>query len=415
MKKSVGIILMVGIMVLALSWVANCGEEIHWLYNTSPERDYIVEKLPEFEKATGIKVIADGVGWMGYREKLILSMTSGTGEYDVIDVPGQWFTEFCSSGFLTPLDTFLTNSELTPSDYDYEDFMPVMRDSFTWKDQKPYAISELINVPIMSYRTDLVQDVGVGLPCTWDEFTKVGDYFLSKGITPLVMPLIRQGALPEFFMAFLKTAGGSIFDENMEPVFNSPAGVAALQFLTTLVNKYVPQAAFQYHWQHAQDAFMKGEDIPFAFTMGSTAIQANDPSLSNVVGKVEAVPLPYKEKVGGVVMTWGFAIPHDVPHPEAAWKFITWVTGKDFTKQWALALRALNPRLSVLEDPEVAEKYFVAPATLETLNNPIFHPPIVQNAEFINILDLGISKALLGEATVEEALNSMVEEVRKLK
>lgn len=114
-------------------------------------------------------------------------------------------------------------------------------------------------------------------------------------------------------------------------------------------------------------------------------------------------------------MTWGFAIPHDVPHPEAAWKFITWVTGKDFTKQWALALRALNPRLSVLEDPEVAEKYFVAPATLETLNNPIFHPPIVQNAEFINILDLGISKALLGEATVEEALNSMVEEVRKLK
>lgn len=145
---------------------------------------------------------------------------------------------------------------------------------------------------------------------------------------------------------------------------------------------------------------------------------------SKVVGKNGYVQAPTQEtEHSGWLYSWSLGIPKTSQNVDAAWKFLSWMTDKDYMKLvgneigWA----AVPPgsRLSTYEIPEYAKaaKAFAKP-TLTAMENADQDDPTVDPVPYVGIQfvripefqDLGtrvgqqMSAAIAGQITTEEAI-----------
>ncbi len=79
-----------------------------------------VSKL--FEQQFGIKVEVNAIPWANLHEKIIVDLTSRTGTYDVIFIPGLWSLEFIYAGYIEPLNKYWNDPNLPR--FDIEDYPP---------------------------------------------------------------------------------------------------------------------------------------------------------------------------------------------------------------------------------------------------------------------------------------------------
>jgi sorbitol/mannitol transport system substrate-binding protein len=148
------------------------------------------------------------------------------------------------------------------------------------------------------------------------------------------------------------------------------------------------------------------------------------PSDSVVVGKNGYAPAPVVEtKHSGWLYTWSLGIPKSAKNPDAAWKFLSWVTSKGYIKLVGhkLGWQRVPPgsRLSTYQIPQYAKiaKAYAQP-TLDALrsadqNHATVQPVPYTGIQFVGIpefQDLGtrvgqqISAAIAGQVSVDEAL-----------
>jgi sorbitol/mannitol transport system substrate-binding protein len=149
-----------------------------------------------------------------------------------------------------------------------------------------------------------------------------------------------------------------------------------------------------------------------------------DPKTSKVAGKVGYVNAPVvKTENSGWLWAWSFAIPNTSKKKEAAWKFVSWATSKDYEKlsgeQVGWPRVPSGKRMSTYAIPEYKEaaKAF-ADQTLKSIESvnvkqPGVHPQPWVGVQYIAIAefqDLGtkvsqeISAAIAGRQTVDQAL-----------
>ena len=78
------------------------------LLETVPDSEYVIRLIPEFEKATGIKVNVEKTTFMVMRDKLMTNVLSGRGQYDVIVVGAPFWTgQFVNGRWIIPLDDYI--------------------------------------------------------------------------------------------------------------------------------------------------------------------------------------------------------------------------------------------------------------------------------------------------------------------
>ena len=131
----------------------------------------------------------------------------------------------------------------------------------------------------------------------------------------------------------------------------------------------------------------------------------DDPSKSQVVGKVEIMPVPGIEsgKSGSLNGAWGWAIPKSSPNPDAAWTFLKWVESPEITKKRALA-GGSPTRTDVFDDAEVLAKYPHFKALKALLLESHNFPTFTYTPEFVEVLGRELSLAVGKEKTPEDAL-----------
>src|SRR5688500_3312707 len=93
-----------------------------------PSSDAMRAMAPEFEKATGIKLVWEMVGSSDIVPKQMLAHTAKDAAYDVYMVRGVSLAEYNAKGVLTDLSPYLRDAARTPPDYDYEDLAKAFRD-----------------------------------------------------------------------------------------------------------------------------------------------------------------------------------------------------------------------------------------------------------------------------------------------
>jgi multiple sugar transport system substrate-binding protein len=309
--------------------------------------------LPEFEKATGMKVNVDQLPQAELAKKAEASFAARADNYDVVTILIVSVSRYARAGWLAPLDKYIKKS----SDINIKDFVPGFINSQKYQG-KTYALPFYGESSCLMYRKDLFKEAGLTVPQTMDELLADAAK-LTKGDTYGIVLKAGRGQASNGYLwpMFLRSYGGDYFNKGNKPVFNNKAGQKATQFFADLM-KYSPPGAVNMGWNEVQVSMEQGQA---AMTIDATnfaqAFEVSD--MSKVAGKIGYAPVP-KGPVGRfpAIAVASLGVTAFSKKQEAAWEFVKWATSSQAQKEMARSGdRSDVTRKSVFMDPEYQKVY----------------------------------------------------------
>jgi len=370
----------------------------------------VEEVAPAFEKATGIKIDFTLLPIDALSARLKAELNSGTVGIDVI----QWTAPF--AGWLAPHledhEKLLAKTASRHPDFDWDDFLPSVREMASYKG-KVLGIPYRVTASILNYQKTLFADAGITkAPENWDEFlaacqaTNKPPERYALGIWGRQGPAITGG-----FSPFLRGNGGEYFDpETWEILINNDKAVEALQFYGDLMTKYKAIVPDAITWEF--DEIVAGgqhDRYAMTLTLAPYGTLINDPALSQTAGHwAWSVPPGHHSvsesstSMGG----WTFSVPKNGANQEWAFEFIQMACSKQWMQR-SLERGNAPPRVSVLNDPTIAQRFGWAPVLAATMKTAKLEPrdPIWPALELQ--LRPALSAVLLGQKTAKVALDGV--------
>lgn len=395
------------------------GTELQVLLKEGYEIQAIQEFVPEFEKATGIKVDIEVYDEPTARQKLVLDATSKTGTYDITSASFWNLPEYVTAGWLQPLDEYEAKARdawLKP-----EDLPKGAIESMT-VDGKLYALPHTIIGGMFFYRKDVFDELGLKAPQTTDDILAAAKTIKQK--RPDLIPFTGRGA-PNFAtlgteLGWAYGYGSILFDDKNQPHADSPEMKQAMTDFVTLMRDYGPSDAATLTFTQAGEKFSSGQAAMMFDTSGFGTI-FEDPKQSKVAGKV-GFTLPTGPN--GKPLQWlyneGLAVTAASKNKNAAWLFLQWRLSRETTLKEVTELgRTDVPSLYVLNSPEYAayakekgveEFTKLLPQSWEkaTAEHWPFYP---QFAKIGDTFAQEISAAIAGSQDVDTALSNAQKEL----
>jgi multiple sugar transport system substrate-binding protein len=335
------------------------------------------EMAPDFTAETGIRVEFEDIPFSVEYEKLKTAFVAGSVPYDLIWYDSVFTSEFSKKGWLQDLERYLSDLYLTPHDFNYpDDFYGVsysgrytkeLADLYGVPAKETFGIPWIAGFHVLYYRTDLLDAAGLkGPPFGTEELLKAAQTLNdpAKGVYGFVMSAKRDRICYDFSQ-YLWTFGGDFFNANLTPIFNSDAGVKALEYYLQL-GKVAPPGTGGYGITEAWTSYMEGH-AAFVWTWQDLASVAREKS--QIMGKFKCAPPPSYNGVshplvGGIVAS----IPVKAHNAKPAFKFITWCQSPANAKR-ATLLGATTQRASTWDDADVKAMYPSADDDLARIAN----------------------------------------------
>jgi multiple sugar transport system substrate-binding protein len=387
-----------------------------------PHYDAMAKLLPEFTKETGIKVETDKIAIGRMKDKQLLEMAKPSGDFDLGCYIVMWKGEYVAKNLIQPLEPFFANPALADPGYDMKDIVPIYLENLglvggpkgylAGPGAKLYGLPYGAETSVLAYRRDIFAKHNLQPPETYDHFRRLLRIIKDKeGIGALTSRGQAGHQVVHAWLLHLNPLGGSVFDEQWKPRFNDKVGVEALKFLQEVVATG-PAGIPGYGQGEANTAFLQGQA---AMYLDSTSLAGfvNDPARSKVAGNVSWALHPKGVRRASQSGGLGLAIPKNAKNPEAGFLLMQWLTSKAQDKAVTMAGGA-PMRQSTLRDQDAVRKYpeFITFVEALKYSNPDWRP-IIPVWDKINVqaLGVGISEALTGKKTAEEALNGLVPQV----
>ncbi|GGK97944.1 ABC transporter substrate-binding protein [Mangrovihabitans endophyticus] len=397
-----------------------------------------IQKLTadNFTKETGIKVRFTVLPENELRDKVTQDVANQGGQYDVATVGAYEVPIWAKNGWLHELSTQAD----ADSGYDKADLIKPMVQSLTGEDGKMYAAPFYGESSFLMYNKEMFEAKGLTMPehPTWaqvaDFAAKLDDK--SSGVAGICLRgLPGWGEMFAPLTTVVNTYGGTWFEKDWTPKVNAPEFKEAANFYVNLIKEHGESGAPQAGFTECLNTFSQGKAAMW-YDATSAAGTLEDPNASKVAGKVGYAYAPVnKTEYSGWLWTWAWAMPKTTKKEDAAWKFISWATGKDYEKLvgeklgWSRV--PSGKRTSTYSIPEYKDsaKAF-ADITLGSIEhadptNPGVQPRPALGVQFVGIpefADLGtkvsqeLSAAIAGSKTVDAALNDgqkLAEDVAK--
>lgn len=378
----------------------------------------------QFEQANpGVKLKFVSLPENEARAKITASVATQGGEFDAVMISNYETPQWAANGWLENLEPYIA---ATPG-YDQADFIPSIRDSLSYQGSM-YAVPFYGESSFLAYRKDLFDQAGLTMPehPTWPQIADFAAKLDNKaaGVSGICLrgkPGWGENLAP--FDTVANTFGARWFDENWNAQLSSPQFRAAAQFYVDLVRQHGEVGASSAGFSECGTRYAQGQAAMWydATVMAGTN---EDPSDSKIVGRSGYVAAPVVQtKASGWLYTWSLAIPKSAKDKPDAWKFLDWMTNKEFVQTVAKAdgWNAVPPgcRLSTYQIPEYQQAAAAyARPTLEGIDaaretDARTQPVPYTGIQFVGIpefQDLGtrvsqeLSAAIAGQISVDEAL-----------
>ena len=353
------------------------------------------------------------------RERITTDVSSGSGQFDIVQIGLYETPIFAKRGWLRPMENF-------PADYDLEDLFKSLRDGLSYQG-KLYALPFYGESSMLMYRKDLFDEKGLKMPDQpkYEDIKKFADALTDKakgvyGITLRGKP--GWGENMAFLGTLLNTFGCTWFDMKWTPTIDTPEWKKAITFYIDLMKADGPPGASANGFNENLTLMTSGKAAMWidATVAGGMLENAKE---SQVAGKMGYAPSPIEATPNGShwLWSWAFAIPKAAKQAEAAEKFAVWATSKDYIKLVAddIGWAGVPPgtRKSTYDNPEYQKAPFAAP-TLQAMQtadptNPAIKPVPYTGIQFVGIPEFqsfgtvvgqNISGALAGKSSVDQAL-----------
>lgn len=355
------------------------------------------------------------------RAKITASTAMGGGEFDVVMISNYETPQWAENGWLVNLSDYI---EQTPG-YDADDFIPSLRESLSYEGDM-YSVPFYGESSFLMYRQDLFDQAGITMPRepTWQQVADAARQLDSPGMSGICLrgkPGWGEVLAP--VNTVINTFGGRWFDNDWNAQLTSPETESAVQFYVDLLRDHGQSGAATSGFNECATQFGQGRTAMWYDATSAVSV-LEDPNSSTVAGKIGYAMAPKVDKASpGWLYTWSLGIPVSSDKPDAAWKFISWMTDKDYIELVGTELgwERVPPgsRLSTYEIPEYKEASAAyGQLTLDSLGNatpnqPTLDPVPYTGIQFVAIpefQDLGtrvsqqISAAIAGQKSVSAAL-----------
>ncbi|MDY7578775.1 sugar ABC transporter substrate-binding protein [Herbaspirillum sp. RTI4] len=250
-------------------------------------------------------------------------------------------------------------------------------------------------------------------PQTWIEATQQAKFFSKPPKFYGTQFPGKDEAITGRFYEMLVADGGTLFDKNWNPTFNSEAGIRALNWFVDIYKAgAVPKGSPNYVWDDLGNGFASG-NIAFDLDWSGWSQFFNDPKSSRIAGNVGVTRAP--KGSAGVRTGWsgshGFSITQKCENPKMAADFIMYMTS--FDAQMLEAHKGLIPtridvQAAIQKEFEEKNKYMgeVFKVFSTAMAEDAFTPPkIAEWNELSNILWPELQKAIIGDKTAKQALD----------
>ena len=354
------------------------------------------------------------------RERVTTDIAAKGGQYDVRTIGTYEVPIWAKQDWLLPLDEL-------GADYDVDDILPAIRGGLSI-DGQLYAAPFYGESSFIMYRTDLMEAAGLDMPDapTW-EFVADAARKMTDRANDINGICLRGKAGWGENMAFLTATsnafGARWFDEEWKPQFDQPEWKDTLQFYVDLMNDAGPSGASSNGFNENLALFQQGKCGMWIDATVAASFVSN-PTDSTVADKVGYALAPDTGlgKRGNWLWAWSLAVPAGTQKAEAAQKFISWATSKEYLalvaekEGWANV--PPGTRTSLYENPEYQSAAPFAQMTLESINAADPNDPTVKPVPYVGVQFVAIpefqgrgttvgqlfSAALAGQMSVDDAL-----------
>lgn len=288
--------------------------------------------LPEFEALTGARVQLDTPAFPVYNQRADLELSTRGSAYDVVNVTFIYTSRWINAGWLTPLNDFITNPNLTPADWGLQDFLPATLAAETGRDGKLYGIPYVVEAMLAgASRYDLIQQAGLEFPTTTDELVKVLQAVNKK---ERVAGYVTDNHYGWTFIPYLQAFGGNVFrapPDDVFPTLDTPEAIEAADYFARLIRDFGPNGGITYTADQSLQALKQGR-VNFSDASQTYLAQLGNAQRSRTVNTSHFGPMVSGPKGAFPGMaTHALGIPVGSKNKEAAWAFIQWSLSKAMT------------------------------------------------------------------------------------
>jgi multiple sugar transport system substrate-binding protein len=274
------------------------------------------------------KVVTDAMAECGnfeasldqeFREKQPEAFAADPALYQIGGVSNATMIPLLNSGSLRPLDDLVEKygQSLAPNQL-------IKIDGTT------YAVAMMVNAQHLMYREDILSDLGIEVPRTYDEVLAAAARIQEAGVVdyPLGGTFQTGWNLGQEFVNMYLGEGGSFFAEGNLPAIDNPQGVAALEKMKALTAYMDPEYLVS-DSTYVQQQFQQGK-IAIANLWASRAAAMDDTAESQVVGKVKMAGAPMGSARPATTLWWdGMVLAANMSDAEADAAFRVMLEGMD--------------------------------------------------------------------------------------
>jgi multiple sugar transport system substrate-binding protein len=347
------------------------------------------------EKNPGIQVNLTFVAYEELEQKIL---TAAAGGYDVVLSDGPFTAKFAKGGIV---------KEIPPLPAaDRADIFSGALDACEYLG-KYWGMPWMNDVRYLFYNTKLLEKAGFKAPpATLDEMLDQAKALKAKGLVqyPIVLPWNQAETLTCDFTTITALFGG-VMAKDGKPTLYTDGNRKALAWMVQAIKDGLVNPKSITYGEDDINGVFAGGNAAFMFNWTYAYGVANDPSQSKVVGDVGIALIPGNGKVKSATVNGGqpLSITSGSKHPNEAWAYIVYMTGKDFQKDYPA--NSLPIWRSLYTDPNVVKS---SPEVVKVAKNQydyiVNRPKVPYYSAFSSMLQVKIQEALLGKKSVDQAL-----------
>ncbi len=269
------------------------------------------------------------------------------------------------------------------------------------------------------YRSDIMKKKGITVPTNWTELATASKQMAEDSNGDGKPDRYALQVLPDtfHFAQLLFQNGGSLLDKNnTTAVFNDPAGVAALDYMKSLLD-----GGGGLYWGDSQgdSTGLPGikDDRIGMFLNGPYMMGVLHDGDAGQSGKWAVAPAPFAKQPGSYLGGTGLSIPSNAKNPSAAWELTQFLLQPAQQQLVYTSAGAAPATTEGLAQPALAQPdpflggQVAFPVFRDALATATPYPYVASWPDIDKALTDAVTAALLGKSTSKEALDQAAQTV----
>ncbi len=298
-------------------------------------------------------------------------------------------------------------------------YIPGLLGNSYWKD-KLYAIPFNRSTPLLYVNRDMLKAANLDPagPKTWDELVSFSKALTKKEGGKTTKYGFSTPIDIWFYEALVMESGGKMLSEDGKSLLiNSDEGKAPLQLWAGMIKDGImknPPGAKYDSWDVAEQDFLN-QQVGMIFTTTGSLKSMQENAKFDVGTAFLPAGKSYGVPTGGANLVILAKSPDE--KKKAAWEFIKWMTDTPQSIDWSLASGYMPVTTEAVSSPEMNKFYEQNPnfkVAVDQLQYGNPRPMAPGYRELQEIIQNELQRAILGQTSVDDALQKAVEKGNKM-